>query len=407
MTGIMSTLKQASKSASWQIVVVGAGFSGAVIARQITDTFPNAKVRIVERRDHIAGNMYDYTDERGILIQKYGPHFFNTNKYALIKFIKQYTDWFAYNMHGMSVIDGKYITLPYNFQTVRELVGEAASERVYAKLRIDYVGRDRVTMLELLENSDADVSTFANRLFDKAYKTYTSKMWDVPVDKIDRYVLDRVPVRLGYDERYLMSDFQYLPVRGFTELFENLLKHPNITVELNTDALLHILFAENTILYDGTNIDCLVFSGNIDELFNNQFGKLPYRSLEFEYRSYDERSHLPREVVYYPQADGYTRDTEYRKIMFDDNKANGTTIVREFPLNYDKESKRGNIPYYPVVTEESNAIYAKYRKLSEKYKNLFLCGRLAEFKYYNMDICLEHALEYSENIKSYLEDNAE
>lgn len=387
-----------------KIIVVGAGFSGSIIARKIADEL-NYKVTIIERRSHIGGNAYDEYDEHGILIQKYGPHFLNTNKYFIIKFLEQYAELFPHCTKLLSFIDGNYVRLPFNFQTVQELVGAEKSEGLLNKLRSEFGGRDRVPVLELVNHEDKEISEYGNLLYEKAYKTYTAKMWGIGVDKIDKYVLDRVPMAMSYDERYLNKDFQYLPKKGFTEIFKNMLDHPNLEVLLNENALDHITFdkTNNSVLYDGVKTDALIFTGPVDELFNYKYGLLPYRSLDIKYRYSDTASLLPAEIVSYPQADGYTRETEYRKIMFDDKNVLGSVVATEYPLQYNKDSEIGNIPYYPVMTEESNKIYAKYLDEVNKYHNIFLCGRLAEFKYYNMDICIEHALEYFENIKRYLE----
>lgn len=384
--------------------MVGAGFSGSIIARKIADEL-NYKVTIIERRSHIGGNAYDEYDEHGILIQKYGPHFLNTNKYFIIKFLEQYAELFPHCTKLLSFIDGNYVRLPFNFQTVQELVGAEKSEGLLNKLRSEFGGRDRVPVLELVNHEDKEISEYGNLLYEKAYKTYTAKMWGIGVDKIDKYVLDRVPMAMSYDERYLNKDFQYLPKKGFTEIFKNMLDHPNLEVLLNENALDHITFdkTNNSVLYDGVKTDALIFTGPVDELFNYKYGLLPYRSLDIKYRYSDTASLLPAEIVSYPQADGYTRETEYRKIMFDDKNVLGSVVATEYPLQYNKDSEIGNIPYYPVMTEESNKIYAKYLDEVNKYHNIFLCGRLAEFKYYNMDICIEHALEYFENIKRYLE----
>lgn len=386
-----------------KVIVVGAGFSGSIIARKIAEEM-GRRVSVIERRSHIGGNAYDEVDENGILVQKYGPHYLNTNKFFIIEYLKQYAGLFPHCAKLLSFIDGKYVRLPFNFETVQQLVGAENSENLLKKLRSEFGGRDRVPVLELVNHPDAEVSRYGNLLFDKAYKTYTSKMWGIGVDKIDKYVLERVPMAMNYDERYLNKDYQYLPVKGFTEIFRNMLAHPNIDLELNTDALEHISFneAENTVLYDGEAVDALIFTGPIDELFDYKFGSLPYRSLDIKYEHSESSSVLPCEIISYPQAAGYTRSTEYRKLMYDDENAVGSVVATEYPLQYDKNAKVGNIPYYPVVTEESSAMYSKYRSEVEKYRNIFLCGRLAEFKYYNMDICIEHALQYFENIKEYL-----
>jgi UDP-galactopyranose mutase len=386
-----------------KIIVVGTGFSGGITARKIAEDL-NLSVELIEKRSHIGGNMCDETDEHGILIQRYGPHFLNTNKYFIIEFLEKYAELFKHCTKLLSFIDGKHVRLPFNFETVQQLVGAKASEKLLGKLRREYAGRDRVPVLEMIDNADRDVSYYGNMLFEKAYKTYTAKQWGIPAEKIDKYVLDRVPMAMSYDERYLSPDFQYLPKHGYTNLFENMLDHPNIRLSLNTDALSHIAFdARNkAVRYDGEIVNCLVFTGPIDELFGFEYGSLPYRSLDIRCEYYETVDHLPCEIVSYPQAEGYTRSTEYRKIMFDQSNCSGTVVATEYPLEYKKDAPVGNLPYYPVLTEESKATYAKYLALSKKYKNIFLCGRLAEFKYYNMDVCIEHALEYFENIKEYI-----
>ena len=384
-----------------KVIVVGSGFSGSIIARKIAEELDIA-VDVIERRAHIGGNAYDEYDENGILIQKYGPHFLNTNKYFIIKFLKQYAELFPHNTKLLSYLDEQYIRLPFNFQSVQELLGAERAETVIGKLRSNFPGSDRVPILQIVDCPDRDVSDFGTLLFEKAFRTYTSKMWGTDINKIDKYVLERVPFAMNYDERYLNKDFQYLPKNGFTEIFKNMLDHPNINVELGTDALEHIEFKDNNILYDGEKVKLLVFTGPIDELFEYKFGSLPYRSLDIRYEYSKQDSVLPAEIISFPQAEGKTRSTEYRKIMFDDSKCKGSVVATEYPLWYDKNAEIGNIPYYPVVTEESSEMYAKYVNETNKYGNIVLCGRLAEFKYYNMDICIEHALQKFEEIKEKL-----
>lgn len=389
----------------YDVIVVGSGFSGSILARKIAEEC-NKKVLIVEKRDHIAGNMFDEYDNRGILVQKYGPHYLNTNKYYIIEYLMQYAKLFKHTAKLLSFIDGRYVRLPFNFETVQQLVGSKNSQNLLSKLRRAFVGRDRVPILELVNHEDTDISEYGVLLFEKAYKTYTAKQWGIPVDKIDKYVLDRVPMAMNYDERYLNKDFQYLPIDGFTKMFENMLDHPNITIKTSEDALRHIELNEDNrqILYDNKEIACLIYTGPIDELFHLKYGALPYRSLDIKYEYYDKDSVLPGEIVSYPQADAYTRSTEYRKIMFDTKGVTGTVVATEYPMLYKPDAMIGNIPYYPVNTVESNECYKQYMEEVKKYKNLFLCGRLAEFKYYNMDICIEHALDYFKTIEKFLED---
>lgn len=388
------------------IIVVGSGFSGSILARKIAEEL-SRPVTVFEKRAHIGGNMYDEYDQNGILIQKYGPHFLNTNHYSVIEFLEQYAELFPHDTKLLSFIDGNYVRLPFNFTTVQQLVGAKKAESLLEKLRLNFGGRDRVPILELVNHPDKEIAGYGTLLFEKAYRTYTSKMWGIQPEEIDPYVMERVPMAMNYDERYLNKDFQYLPKEGFTKLFESLLNHPNIFVQLNTDALEHLSLDESSrrILCDGEEVECVIYTGAIDELFGCRYGRLPYRSLDIRYQYFTEKSALPSEIISYPQADGYTRSTEYRKIMYDDTGTQGTVVATEYPLAYDPLASKGNIPYYPVVTGKSSALYQKYLDEVSKYHNLFLCGRLAEFKYYNMDICIEHALQYFNSIKVYLEKN--
>ncbi len=387
------------------IIIVGTGFSGSILARKIAEEC-GRKVTVVEKRDHIGGNMYDEYDRHGILVQKYGPHFLNTNKYFIIEFLEQYGELFPHDTHLLSFIDGRYVQLPFNFRTVQQLVGAKKSEGLLKKLREAFCGRDRVPILELVDHEDPDISEYGNLLFEKAYRTYTSKQWGLQPEQIDKYVLDRVPMAMSFDARYLNKDFQYLPEKGFTALIQNMLDHPNIEVRCGVDALEHIAFDEaaRRITYDGRQVEMLIFTGNIDELFGLKYGRLPYRSLDIRYTYENRKSILPSEIVSYPQAAGYTRSTEYKKITYGlDQDMPVSMIATEYPLDYDPADGKANIPYYPVLTEASQKLYGQYLAEAEKYGNIVLCGRLAEFRYYNMDVCIEHALAKFEEIKGRIE----
>ncbi len=387
-----------------EIIVVGSGFSGSILARKIAEELDRS-VTVVEKRSHIGGNMYDYYDENGILIQKYGPHFLNTNKYFIIEFLEKYAKLYPHQTKLLSFVDNKYVRLPFNFETVQQLVGPKKAEGLLAKMREEYASRDRVPIMELLNSKNEDVREYGKLLFDKCYKTYVAKQWGKTPEEVDSSVMDRVPMAMNYDERYLNKDFQYLPKEGFTKLFENMLNHPNIKVELNTDALDYIAFDDEKkiITYDGKDVDLLVFTGAIDELFQLKYGRLPYRSLDIRYTYEKKKSILPSEIVSYPQAKGYTRSTEYKKLTYGiDQDINISMIATEYPLEYNPENEVGNTPYYPTVTEENFKLYEKYKKEAEEYGNIILCGRLAEYRYYNMDICIEHALEKFETVKEIL-----
>lgn len=374
----------------FDVVVVGSGFSGAIFARELAEKH-NKKVLVVEKRPHIAGNMYDEYNEHNILVQKYGPHFFNTDKAWIIEYLSQYCELVPHAVSGKSVIDGNYVQLPYNFQTIQDLYDLKTAENLYSKLRNEFKGEERVSIFSLLSCDDKDIKSFAEDLYQKAFKPYTMKQWDLTTEQIDKSVLNRVKFALNFDKRYLNKDFQYLPKQGFTNLFEKILEHNNINVICNTNAMDHIVFSGEKAIYDGCDIEALVFTGPIDELFKYRLGMLPYRSLEFTYEHFKGKDKLPSDFVSYPQDHSYTRKTEYRKFNYERKGQTYTTVVSEHPLKYNPKADKGNIPYYPTITEDNLLILKKYQNLSEEYENLFLVGRLAEYKYFNMDLIIENA----------------
>lgn len=384
-----------------QIIVVGSGFSGAIIAREIAEKL-NKKVTIIEKRPHICGNMYDEYDEHGILIHKYGPHVVVTDKWSVIKYLTRFSEMYKHVVKELSFIDGNYVRLPYNFESVQQLIGGEKAEILIAKLRKEFAGRDRVAVRELADCSDKDISDFGNVLFEKSYRTYCAKQWDVPVEELDKSILNRVPMAMSYDERYMNKDFQYLPTNGYCELFKNMLDHPNISVKLNEDANEHLSLdpADHTISYDNKRVDLLVYTGAIDELFGTKHGELPYRSLDIKYEWFDKDRVFPEEIISYPQAKGYTRKTEYKFMMHDRSRCQGSTIATEYPIAYSKDMAIS--PFYPVITDKTKSIYNTYLEEASSYKNLFLCGRLAEFRYYNMDDCILRAFDVAEQIGNFL-----
>lgn len=379
------------------IIVVGTGFSGTIIARKLAEEI-GVKVKVVEKRSHIGGNMYDEMDEHGIRIQKYGPHVLVTNEWSIIEYLSNFTSFYKYNVKELSIIDDKYIRLPFNFESVQQMLGCKKAEIVINKLRKEFSGKDRVPVMELCNSKDKDISEYGNLLFEKSFKTYCAKQWDLPPEKLDISIMGRSAFALNYDERYMNKDFQYLPKNGFKELFENMLNHQNIELQLNENALEHIRLVDEEVYYDNEKVDLLVFTGPLDALFGYCYGELPYRSLDIKYQWENSDRLYPEAIISCPQAKGYTRKTEYKFLMEDCSKAVGSVIATEYPCAYNRTI--GNEPFYPVVTEETIEKYDKYKKLADKYKNLYLCGRLAEFRYYNMDDCIINAINIYENIKN-------
>lgn len=376
-------------------IVVGCGLTGSVIARQLAEK-ANKKIVILERRDHVGGNMYDYVDEHGILVQKYGPHTFHTKKKVLYDFICQYENWEEYHLTCMAEIDGKVTPTPFNFQTIDDFYLPEQAEKLKQLLQDTFPGKEFMTVLEVLKHENPTIRGYAQFLFDKDYSLYTAKQWGISPSEIDPSVLERVPLRFSYRVGYFDDPYQVMPKHSFTTFFENLLDHPNIMVKLREDALkyLQIDVDRKKTLWDGEICEIpIIYTGALDELFKSRFGKLPYRSLYFDWKYEDIKSFQEAPVVAYPQADGFTRITEYKKLPEQDVK--GSSYAIEYPLKYEETIAE---PYYPILTEEGQKQYKKYRALADEVSNLYLCGRLADFKYYNMDQALEKALEVFETI---------
>lgn len=371
-----------------ECLVVGCGLSGAAIARHLADQ--GKKVVIWERRDHIGGNMYDYQDEHGFLVQKYGPHIFHTKEKALYDFMCRYERWQDYKLTCGAVWNGKYTPTPFNFTTIDTFYPLEQAEQLKEKLRQAFAGQNTATVLEVMEHPDPDIRGYAEYLFQNDYAPYTAKQWGVSPAEIDPSVLKRVPLRFSYEEGYFDDLYQMMPVHSFTTFFEHLLDHPNITVELQVEALERLRVEGNSIYVDERIFEApVIYTGALDELFGCVYGNLPYRSLRFEWCYSHEDSLQNAPVVAYPQEEGYTRITEYKKLPV--QKGHGTSYAKEFPLPY-REGEQLE-PYYPVLTEKSQAQYSRYKNLASNIPNLICCGRLADFKYYNMDQALEQALK--------------
>lgn len=384
-----------------KIVVVGSGFSGTIVARRLAEDL-NRKVLVVEKRAHIAGNMYDERDEHGICVQRYGPHVLVTDRWSIVKNLSRFTRFKQYTVKELSVLDGEYVRLPFNFESIQQIIGPEKAEVLIGKLRAKFKGRDRVPVGELTKDQDADISGFGNLLFEKSYRTYCSKQWGIPTEKLDKSIIDRVPMAMSYDERYMDKDFQYIPEDGFTALFATMLDHANITVRTSEDALLHLKLDESsrTLLYDGETLDALVYTGAIDELFNEKFGDLPYRSLNITYDWVNRERVYPEAIISFPQAEGYTRKTEYKFLTCGNENAVGTTIATEYPVAYVKGGELA--PFYPVITAETKERHNRYRAEAAQFPGLFYCGRLADFRYFNMDDCILHAEDTFTQLREYL-----
>ncbi|MBK0401446.1 UDP-galactopyranose mutase [Adhaeribacter sp. BT258] len=364
-------------------LIVGAGFAGSVLAERLASQ-ENKKVLIIDKRNHIAGNAFDHYNEAGILVHKYGPHIFHTNSKDVFDYLSNFTEWRSYEHRVLASVDGQLLPIPINLDTINKLYGlnltafevdeffESVAEKV-----------DKITTSE-----DVVVSKVGRELYEKFFRNYTRKQWGMDPSELDKSVTSRVPTRTNRDDRYFTDTYQAMPLHGFTRMFEKMLSHPNIKVMLNTD------YKE---IEDIIPFKEMIFTGPVDEYFGFRFGKLPYRSLEFKHETLNTEKMLPTAVVNYPNEQPYTRITEFKYLTGQQHPK--TSVVYEYP------QAEGD-PYYPVPRPENAELYNQYKKLADQTPNVHFVGRLATYKYYNMDQVVAQALTLFKKI-SIRETNSE
>ena len=377
-------------------IIVGAGFSGAVVARKIAEK-KDEKVLIIEKRQHVGGNCYDYYNEQGILIHKYGPHIFHTDNKDVWHFISKFTEWEHYQHKVLAHIDGKKVNLPFNLNTLYSVFPEGKAKELEQALLEEYNYNQKVPILKLRKSNNELLNLLAEYIYNKIFKNYTQKQWGVNPEDLSPEVSGRVPIVISRDNRYFTDQYQGLPKKGYTRLFDNLLNHKNIKIMLNTDffELFEIDVENKIILYNNLEFEGeIYYTGQIDELFGYKFGELPYRSLKFKLEKLDMNKFQEVATVNYPNNYDYTRITEFKKFYKRNNT--GTTIAYEYPQSYNKKCKEP--PYYPIFNDENQNQFKKYLSLAEQFDNLTILGRLAEYKYFDMDDAVENALEKLNNL---------
>ena len=383
----------------FDVLAVGAGYAGAVAARALADQ--GKRVLVLERRDHIGGNAYDRPDQAGVLIHQYGPHIFHTNDKQVFDWLSRFTRWRDYQHRVVANIpDGRggRITypVPFNLTSLETAFGPEEGRRLGDKLTAAYGAEKKVTILDLRQNQDPSIAALADYVYEHVFVHYTMKQWGQRPEDIDPNTTARVPVFLSRDDRYFQDTYQGMPLEGYTPMFERMLDHPSITVELGTDALGRLDLSGNTLKVDGAPFDGqVIYTGQADELFGFRFGPLPYRTLDFAFETLEQDDFQGYGTVNYTVDEDFTRITEFKHLT--GQAAPGvTTIVKEYSKAYTGE--RGEIPYYAIINPENNALYAKYRAEADRFSNLHLLGRLAEYKYYNMDAIAGKALELAEKL---------
>lgn len=356
-------------------LVVGAGFAGAVVAERLASS--GKKVLVIDSRNHIGGNAYDELDEHGVLVHRYGPHLFHTNSRRVFDYLSRFTSWHNYEHRVLSSVNGKLYPFPINRTTLNQLynlqLDEAGAADFFEKVREP---RDPVRTSE-----DLVLNTVGRDLYETFFLNYTRKQWGMEPSELKAGVAARIPVRTNDDDRYFTDTYQAMPADGFTKMLANMLSHPNIQIELETD--FRAVRNRETWAH-------IVFTGPIDQYFDYQFGKLPYRSLRFEHEHLsDVQQFQPVATVNYPNDFEFTRITEFKLIT--GQEIAGTSIVREYPTS------EGD-PYYPVPSEVNEARFKLYEQLAKEEKNVTFVGRLAQYRYYNMDQVVAAALKASEGI---------
>jgi len=353
----------------YDYLIVGAGFAGSVLAERLAKV-ANKKVLLIDKRNHIGGNAYDYYDEAGILVHKYGPHIFHTNSKEVFDYLSNFTEWRNYQHRVLAAVDGQLLPIPINLTTINTMYGLNLSSD---ELNAFFDSRAEKTST-IQTSEDVVVNTVGRELYEKFFKGYTKKQWDLDPSELNASVTARVPTRTNRDDRYFTDTYQSMPLNGYTKMFEKMLANPNIHIMLNTDYKDVI----NEVSYKK-----LIFTGPIDEYFDYQFGKLPYRSIEFKFETLDQDRFQETGTVNYPNDYAFTRITEFKYLS--GQKHHKTSIVYEYP-------KAHGDPYYPIPKPDNTALYEKYRELASKLEHTYFVGRLATYKYYNMDQVVAQAL---------------
>jgi len=360
---------KSSNKYTYDYLIVGAGFAGSVLAERLASV-GNKKILIIDKRNHIGGNAYDYYNDEGILVHKYGPHIFHTNSADVFNYLSKFTAWRNYQHKVLAQVDGQLLPIPINLNTINKYYGLNLSGFEVE----EFLASRAEKVYPIKTSEDVVISKVGRELYEKFFKSYTRKQWDLDPSELDASVTARVPTRTNKDDRYFTDSYQAMPLHGYTKMFEKMLSHPNIKIMLNTD------YEE---VMDDVSFRKLIFTGPIDEFFNYKYGKLPYRSLRFKFETVETPQFQETGTINYPNDYGFTRITEFKHLT--GQKHDKTTVVYEFP-------EATGDPYYPVPRPENDQLYKKYAAMANQLTNTYFVGRLATYRYYNMDQVVAQAL---------------
>ncbi len=360
-------------------LIIGAGFSGATMANLIA-TKLNQKVLIIDKKDHIAGNSYDYKDENGISIHKYGSHIFHTSNEEVWNYIRQFTDFNQYMHKVVALIDGIETTIPFNIKTLYDVFPSSLAKRLEEKLLLAFEYNKKIPILEFKKQDDKDLKFLADYVYEKVFLHYTTKQWGSSPDTVDGAITARVPVYISQDSRYFQDTYQGIPSEGYTKTVEKMLDHPNIEMRLSCE------FAQ---VKDTINeYQRIFYTGSIDEFFDFKFGKLPYRSVNFTYETHDCEYYQSNAVINYPCNYDFTRIHEFKYYL--NEKSTKTVIAKEYSEFFELGK---NERYYPIPSKENEELHAKYLEEAASLQNVYFLGRLGDYKYYDMDKAILRGLE--------------
>ena len=381
---------------AFDCIVVGAGYAGAVCARELAEAC-GSKVAILERRPHIAGNAYDRIDDAGVLIHEYGPHIYHTGNERVHTFLSRFTEWSDYQHKVLANVHGTLMPVPFNHRSLKLAFGEERGEYLYQKLVATFGENKKVPIMELRERNDDDLSEVADYVYENVFLHYTMKQWGKTPDQIDPSITGRVPVFVGDDDRYFpTAPYQGMPVDGYTALFERLLDHDLISVFLDVDARDILSINEMRITLCGRPYGGdVIYTGQLDELFNCDLGALPYRTLDMRFETLSQDFFQPVGTVNYTTSEDFTRITEFKHLT-GQVLPGKTTIMREYSKAYEPGS--GQTPYYAILEDENIKLYQAYRDRVKGLLNFHTVGRLAEYRYYDMDGVVASALALSDDI---------